>query len=283
MILSFHPCFEADAQIILGDKAIGEEHLHLIERARAIILPQSCHSGLYYLCRSKCRHIFPNYDARFLYPGKVGQTRLFERLSLPYPVTRIWPNVEELENFVQKKNGYPHKMPFIFKANLLHEGDGTFVVRRAEDFRSAANFMKKLERSGQTSFITQEYISTSGRVLRVVIIGRQLFSYWKEANGAKYVVNLSKGARTNHELEPALQDLGKEWAKIFQQKTGVNLAAIDFIFRAEDTSKPLFLEVNYYFGRRGLGGSLKFYELLYKTVKEWLDGVGVDHRNLKLV
>jgi hypothetical protein len=39
MILSFHPCFVADAQIILGDRKLDSTDFSLINRAEAIVLP----------------------------------------------------------------------------------------------------------------------------------------------------------------------------------------------------------------------------------------------------
>jgi len=39
MILSFHPCFEADAQITLAGRDLADGDLDLIRRARAILLP----------------------------------------------------------------------------------------------------------------------------------------------------------------------------------------------------------------------------------------------------
>ena len=47
--------------------------------------------------------------------------------------------------------------------------------------------------------------------------------------------------------------------------------------------QPLILEINYYFGRRGLGGSLKYYRLLLNAIREWLEENGFDSRKVKLV
>ena len=55
------------------------------------------------------------------------------------------------------------------------------------------------------------------------------------------------------------------------RQTGINLAAIDLLI--PKIEKPLFLEINYYFGRKALGGSDRFYQLLDKTIKEWLKAI----------
>ena len=58
------------------------------------------------------------------------------------------------------------------------------------------------------------------------------------------------------------------------RQTGIDLAAFDVIFSrdpavaAPDT--PIFLEINYFFGRRGLGGSEGFYRLLAQGLADWL-------------
>ncbi|MBW1888483.1 MAG: hypothetical protein JRI52_09070, partial [Deltaproteobacteria bacterium] len=66
--------------------------------------------------------------------------------------------------------------------------------------------------------------------------------------------------------------------------TCINLAAIDFVFPFDRPDPyPLFLEINYYFGRRGLGGSLNYYRLLFEAVQEWLKENGLDPESVELV
>jgi len=43
------------------------------------------------------------------------------------------------------------------------------------------------------------------------------------------------------------------------------------------------LEINYYFGRRGLGGTINYYRLLYKAVQDWLEEAGFDPESASLV
>ena len=66
-------------------------------------------------------------------------------------------------------------------------------------------------------------------------------------------------------------------AKKLEADTGINLAAIDFIFDfSQPDPEPLFLEINYVFGRRGLGGSMNFYHLLSEALQQWLAEHGFD-------
>jgi ribosomal protein S6--L-glutamate ligase len=39
--------------------------------------------------------------------------------------------------------------------------------------------------------------------------------------------------------------------------------------------QPLFLEINYFFGRAGLGGSERFYDMLQTEIDNWLAGLGL--------
>ena len=91
MILSCHPCVVADAQNSLADRKLSAEDRGLIQNADAIILPQTCSLALYKACANSKAHVFPDYELRFKYPGKVGQSILFEKLEIPHPATKRWP------------------------------------------------------------------------------------------------------------------------------------------------------------------------------------------------
>ncbi len=55
--------------------------------------------------------------------------------------------------------------------------------------------------------------------------------------------------------------------------TGINLAGFDLVF-PDNSDVPLFLEINYTFGRAGLGGSDTFYGLLKGEIDKWLEACG---------
>jgi ribosomal protein S6--L-glutamate ligase len=59
---------------------------------------------------------------------------------------------------------------------------------------------------------------------------------------------------------------------------------VDIVFSLTQADpEPMILEINYYFGRRGLGGSLKYYRLLFKTIQTWLKQKGFDAGAITLV
>jgi ribosomal protein S6--L-glutamate ligase len=120
--------------------------------------------------------------------------------------------------------------------------------------------------------LLQEYVPTEGRTLRVAVIGRTLTSYWRiRENADAFLSSVSRGARIDTVLEPQRQNVAKAFVNNLCKKTGINLAGFDVIFSpVKEYTKPLMLEINYFFGRRGLGGSDAFYEILKREIHNWL-------------
>ena len=285
MILSFHPCFDAHVQIILGDRRVDSDILRHIEKADAIILPQACTQNLYEICLASTAHIFPNYDARIQYPGKIGQGRMFRELGLPHPKTLSWQSVGQFKDAHPDLNGIPHEIPFLIKEDRRHEAEGIFLVENTHGLENALDRLALRGRSGIQGFVTQGYVPCNGNVLRTVIIGKRILTYWKRPNepGQK-ITTISRGAIIDAEWQPDLQKKGEGQALLLSDKTGINLAAVDLVFPSADQDpEPLFLEINYYFGRRGLGGTEKYYRLLYAAIQDWLAETGIDPQTVRLM
>jgi ribosomal protein S6--L-glutamate ligase len=285
MILSFHPCFDADVQIILGDRTIDSRDLELIRKAKAIILPQGCPADLYDACLSSGALTFPNYEMRFKYPGKMGQSLMFKHFRCPYPRTLSWNTVKEFKRQFQGQDVFPHKLPFLIKADKAHEAEGIFLVGDGDSQRAALEHLAHLERADLSGFVTQEVVSSEGNVLRAVIIGNRIVTYWKRPNRQGTIITaVSRGAVIDPDWRPDLQEKATAPADDFSKAAGINLAAIDFVFPfSKEDPEPLFLEVNYYFARRGLGGTLNYYRLLYQAISEWMAEAGLDPKSVKLV
>jgi ribosomal protein S6--L-glutamate ligase len=282
MILSFHPCFTADKQIIMADRDLGPDDLDLIRRASVIILPQTCKPDLYYACKDSSARLFPNYDARFMYPGKIGQESLFRKMGFPRPDTKIWRSVSEFRETVKKS--VPHRVPFFLKDDINHESAGVYLIEDIRHIDGTLEYLKQ-KAKGSGEFLSQEYIHAKGNVLRVVIIYNDIITYWKRPeNKGQKVTTVSRGAIIDNEWRKDLQEKGRTQAKKFSKLTAINLVAIDFIFSfTKDDPQPLFLEINYYFGRRGLGGATIYYRMLFKAIKEWLSDEGFNPASIELV
>ncbi|MBW1780081.1 MAG: hypothetical protein JRL30_05025 [Deltaproteobacteria bacterium] len=285
MILSFHPCFDTDIQIILGDRRLDSQILKSIEKADAIILPQACPQDLYRMCITATAHVFPNYDARIKYPGKIGQSRMFKDLCLPHPETWSWESVGAFKNAYPDLNSLIPETPFLIKEDRRHEAEGIFIIENRKGLEEALDHLAIRERSGPKGFVVQEYVACMGNVLRAVIIGKRIITYWKRpARPGEKITTISRGAIIDSDWQPDLQKKGSAQAKALAGKAGINLAAVDFVFPLpEKDPEPLFLEINYYFGRRGLGGTEKYYRLVFEAVQDWLGEIGLNPQTVKLI
>ncbi len=273
MILSFHPCFVADKNIICAGRKPGSDELEQISLADAVILSQGCREDLYFMARDNCKNVFPNYDARFKFPGKTGQILLFQNTGVAHPVTETYRKVSALYDSYGKVSDekLPFSYPFVFKLDWGGEGEAIYLIENRSDFEQTLKKAKEFELTGQKGFLLQEYIRADNRSLRVALIGRKLISYWRvQKDPGNFRSGLSQGAVADFESDPELIRSAERDVIEFSKKTGINLAGFDFIFSSEKNNKPLFLEINYFFGRKGLGGSEKFYKILNIEIKKWL-------------
>lgn len=284
MILSFHPCFVTECQIILGSRSLGSPDLQFIDEAEAIILPQSCSEELYRHCARSDALIFPDYRVRFQYPGKTGQSILFKETGTPLPETEIWGSADDFRQSI-RNNSIPHEFPFLLKADKGHEGEGIHLIEDHQTLDTSLDSLKILEDSGSGGFISQELIPAEGNVLRVVIMGQGMITYWKRPeHPGQTITTASKNGIIDKEWRQDLQDKGKVEVRRFSEKTGINLAAIDCIFPVKtENPEPLLLEINYYFGRRGLGGSINYYGLLFQAIQYWLAENDLDPGSVSLI
>jgi ribosomal protein S6--L-glutamate ligase len=285
MILSFHPCIEADNQIVLGDRALNSRDHARIREAKAIILPQGCTEDLFRACSGAQASVFPSYENRFRYPGKTGQSILFRDFSRPHPETLRWSSVKEFKGAYPEEKGFPHSLPFLVKPDKTHEAEGVYLVRNSRSLLDALEHLIGLETSGLSGFVTQAFVPCGGNVLRAVVIGKQILTYWKRPrNPGEVITAIGRGATIDHHWRPDLQESGRFQAQELSLKIGINLAAIDLVFPAGvPDPAPLVLEINYFFARRGLGGTENFYHLLYQAIQDWLAEDGLDPKAVRLV
>ncbi|OQY59406.1 MAG: hypothetical protein B6245_06820 [Desulfobacteraceae bacterium 4572_88] len=280
MILSFHPCFVGDQNMICAGRDPGADDIAAIRAANAVILPQGCKQPLYEMARKNCPHVFPNYDAKFSHPGKIGQTHLFRETRVPHPRTLTFACADELrDSHGELPEQLPSDLPFVFKFDWGGEGSNVFLICTRGEFQDVLEKAIRFEKTGQAGFLIQEYIPGQNRALRVVVMGQNIISYWRvQENLETFQANLAKGAVIDADSDPHLQARAADAARNFCKKTGINLAGFDFLFSGDTKTEtepgtPLFLEINYFFGRTGLGGSEKFYELLNREIRKWRDNL----------
>ena len=276
MILSFHPLYTADLNLLCAGRDPGAPEETAIRRAKAVILPQGCRESLYRMAKNNCVNVFPDYDARFAYPEKIGQAKLFRKTRVPHPRTVFFDKgVLSGIGYQALLSKLPLELPFVFKFNWGGEGETVFLLHSLEAVETALKSAVLYEKSGQYGFLLQDLVPSKGRSLRVVIIHQTVISYWRvhETDDAFYT-NLTKGAKIDTDSDPALQEAAITATRAFCDKTKINLAGFDFLFSEFDLQagviRPLFLEINYFFGRKGLGGSEKYYKILQDEIDTWI-------------
>jgi len=282
MILSYHPCFEADKNLLCAGREPGPEDLMAIQAADAVILPQGCGQSLYKMARSNCRHVFPNFDAKFRHWGKIGQILLFQKHQVFHPKTKIYRGTQAFFESYPNFPGQPiFDFPFVFKFDWGGDGDFVYLIQSANHLANALDTAGEFEDSGQKGFIIQEYIPANNRSLRVVVVGETFFSYWRIQHQANHFLsNVAKNATIDYDLHPELQEKAVASVIDFCSLTKINLAGFDILFSSgTSVHTPLFLEINYYFGRRGLGGSETFYGLLTQEIMKWIERLGLALKN----
>ena len=272
MILSFHPLYEADKNITCAGREPGAKDLAAIQAADAVVLPQGCYQSLYEMARANCRHVFPDYDVRFKYPNKIGQIKLFREFNLAHPTSEIFLNADSFhQSFKKQPSKIILKYPFVFKLDWGGEGETVFLIRSENDLSRILQKTAQFEKSGQSGFLLQQYIESGNKTLRVVVIGQRVLSYWRIQHAGGFYSNVSKGAVIDSEAEPEQQHKAVALVRQLCRKTGINLAGLDVIFSSEhNDADPLLLEINYFFGRRGLGGSEAYYQILLEEIQAWL-------------
>jgi ribosomal protein S6--L-glutamate ligase len=273
MILSFHPIIIGEENINCAGRPPGGEELDALRRASAVILPQGVREDLYRLSRAICPLVWPNYDHRFNFPGKIGQALLFSRLKVPRPRTVIHPSVQDFDR--RKAGALP--FPYVLKTNADDQGRGIYPVFNRRDMKSAIGDLLQAENEGRIGFVQQERIDHGGRDLRVVVTEDRITAYWRVAKSEdSFMTNLSTGGQPDFESHPEEAEVGRRAVRTFCRNTGINLAGFDVMFdRRADSLQPLFIEINWFFGRRALGGSEQYYRLLKSAVHRWLADHGL--------
>ena len=277
-VLSFHLCIEAKHnRVCRGGHNPSPEDIATIKQADAVLLPPYCKESLYQRACDYCTHVFPNYKQRYQYPGKTGQAALFQDMNVSHPKTQIYRSISSWHNGKDRQFDFP----FVFKLDWGGEGNNVHLVHTEEELTDCLVKAETWEHDqNKPGFVLQQYIPTGGRSLRVVVINKKYFSYWRRgAEGCDtFYSNIAKGASIDQKSDPHLQQAAVTTLKKFCQQTQINLAGFDFIFNKDDSdNSPYFLEINYCFRTTGLGGPGVYQLLLEQGVREWLTKIGLYH------
>jgi ribosomal protein S6--L-glutamate ligase len=271
MIASLHPCIVKDINILCAGRSLTDSEKRRLKKSRAVIVPQGIRPDVYRECRLLVPHVFPNYDLRFPLEGKVGDALLFAYFQVPHPKTLVFQNRLEFSALYPNPTlllGVLGEFPWVLKGDRGGEGDFVYLIRSLEELEAKLVLLP-------AGFILQEWIDHGGRDLRVVVLYDLFLAYWRvQPDPRIFWTNLSRGGTVDPDSDPHLKERGIEAVRDFCHRSGINLAGFDLLFdRRNPLGGPLFLEINYYFGRSGLGGSARFYELFEQAAERWLTAV----------
>jgi len=277
MILSFHPRVKGNVNLRLTLKGLfSDKEIRLIGSARATVVTQSIKHHQYAMCQRHCCNLFPDYTHRFGFEGKYGNIQLFRKFNAPHPKTTCYESVEDfsLRHFKNQEPIMP--FPFVLKGDRGGGGWAVFLIENEHDLLMRLKILADENLQATRRFIAQAYVPHGGRDLRVVVIGKLSKAYWRcQYKPGEFRNNVGRGAVINYALDPELRNDGVHCVENFCTKTGINLAAFDVLFdQSRRTPKPLLSEINFLFGRRGLGGSPRFYDLLNEAVRQWIGHLG---------
>jgi len=148
-----------------------------------------------------------------------------------------------------------------------------FRISSPAEFEARLEQAVRIEKSGQAGFLIQEYIPSGNRALRVTVIGSTIISYWRiQREREGFGASVSKGGTIDRSDDPDLQEIAVKAVRDLSERTRINLAGLDILFsKAAEERKLYFLEINYFFGRKGLGGSESYYKMLIAEIEKWIE------------
>jgi ribosomal protein S6--L-glutamate ligase len=275
MILSFHPIIVADENIICAGRDPDKGDLAAIRKADAVILPQGCTEPLYRMATANCRHVFPNLDVRYDFPSKSGQVQLLDKLGVAHPETAYFESVVAFQ-----RSADTIVYPVVVKYDWGDQGETVFKADDSEQLAAVLDRATACETTGQCGLLVQEYVPADHGALRVVLIATRKVAYWRVPQSPhKFGTHVVGGARIDTTYGPDLQQAAIAVVEQVGRQTGLQLAGFDFIFDQRDLGRglirPLMLEINFFFGRTGLGGSEAYYRILEAEIDTWLTAIGL--------
>jgi len=245
----------------------------MVASAKATVFSQHVKSHQYDFCRSCCPNVFPDYTHRFGFEGKYGNIKLFRQYQAAHPETVCYRSVDDFKSRHFENNEPLMPFPFVLKGDRGGGGWAVFLIQNEQELTKYLTLLDDPYLHATRRFIAQAFVVHGGKDLRVVVIGDITKAYWRcQPNPNEFRNNVGRGGIVDPTGHPHLMEKGKETVKDFCSKTGINLAAFDVLFD-KNRPEPLLSEINFLFGRKGLGGSTQFHNLLNQAVKAWLESL----------
>lgn len=217
--------------------------IDLLRRAAGVLLPSHVSPWRYQSITGHAREWFPRLEARFNFRGKTKQVYLFQKMGVRHPETLVFETPVKLQQYLNEQ-GVPWGYPYVLKGDLGGGGDTVFPVYEAKEL---AGHLLKLPKNDP--LLIQKWVQHGGKDLRVVIYGNHAVSYFR-VGGGRFYNNVCRGGKLDHDGWPQLQRKGIAAVLAFSNRAGIDIAGFDLMF--PDEGEPVFIEVNFHFGRKGL-------------------------------
>lgn len=232
----------------------------LLRGAAGVLVPEYLTPWRYADIIRHARAWFPRLEGRFNSCGKTKQIGLFRRLDVRHPESVLFESPLQLLSYFAN-NGSPWGYPLVLKGDKGGGGSRVFPVRKSEDLPKLLGRLPEHD-----PVLLQKWVDHGGKDLRVVVYGDHAVSYFRVGNGAFYN-NVCRGGRLDHDGWPELQEKGARAVREFCRRARIDIAGFDLMF--PDGGDPVFVEINFHFGRKGLGGTEGHRKHILRAVRDW--------------
>ncbi len=268
--ISLHPGIPMEVNLSVFSSLEEPEVQTLLQAATGVLMPSYVTPQRYRSIIPWCRSWFPRLDTRFDHCGKTAQIILFRNHGIRHPESVVFQNARELMDYAARCEP-PGGYPCVLKGDTGGGGSTVFPVRTPE---TLPRFVGRLP--SDRPMLLQRWVNHGGKDLRVVVYGKQAISYFRIWDG-RFYNNLCRGGRLDHELRPDLQQKGADAVLAFCDATAIDVAGFDLMF--PDSGKPVFVEINYHFGRKGLGGTPGHRRFWSRAIEQWREACLDEIRN----
>jgi ribosomal protein S6--L-glutamate ligase len=258
--VSFRPEIPMEVNLPAFASAEEPEVRKTLGGAAGVLLPNYVAPWRYRAIVRQCRSWFPRLDTQFDYCGKTRQTVLFRKMQVRQAESRVFENPDALLTLV-RESGIPWELPFVLKGDMGGGGSSVFPIRKGSDLLRDLQGLP-----ADKPLLIQKWVEHGGMDLRVVVYGTRVLSYFRIGDG-RFYNNICRGGRIDHGLHPDLQARGVEAVRGFCLRADIDVAGFDLMF--PDSGDPVFVEINFHFGRKGLGGTKGHRKYIEEAVWEW--------------
>ncbi len=258
--VSFDPETRAEENVPPFSPLEDSRLVTLIGGAMGVILPVYLTPARYESITRHAADWFPRLESRYLYRGKCSQIRLFRKLGVRHPQSLLFHSPSAVVEYV-RLGDLSWSYPLVLKGD---SGGGGISVFPVHDFNNLQKYVVRLKENEPA--LLQQWVHHGGRDLRVVVYGDDALSYFRVGDGSFYN-NVCRGGRLDHHSDPAIREKGCRTVLDFCCRANIHVAGFDLMF--PDQGPPVFVEINFHFGRKGLGGSREHRNHMRKAIEQW--------------